>query len=259
MTRLISDDMWKKALSQANMKMEILDHAVKEGKITPNGGLILSSVDDLNEYSDLMLNISEIVIADDDAAVGLFAGMELPALPPINCQNLTTMDSMFEGSMIGGDLSFRNTGRVKYMRKMLKNVTFAPTKNRYIIGLDTSSVIDMTEAFCGCRQKRFNMCVQFMNCKFDLRSCQYMDRAFMGATVKSIPIDEQTIRHVVSAKDAYSFNPWLMSFPPTKFPGIKNGYGLCGDFSGNYEDMFDGCTKLIANRGKFRQIIEQTG
>ena len=255
--RLISDDMWKNANAQANLKADLLDQGIKDGKITPNGGLVISKFEDLAEFSDVMTNISEIIVKDDSAAVGLFANKEVPALPPVNCQNLTTMESMFEDSLIAGSLTFKNTGRVKYMQKMLKNAMFAPSKDRYITGLDTSSVVNLSEAFYGCRQNRFNMCIQFADCKFDLGRCQYMDRAFMKATAKVIPIDPATTGHVVSAKDAYSFNPWLMSFPTTSFQRIRDGHGLCDDFDGNYEDVFEGCTKLIANQDRFRREIEQ--
>jgi hypothetical protein len=158
---------------------------------------------------------------------------------------------MFENSMITGDLTFKNTGRVKYMQKMLKNAKFSPGRSRCIRGLDTSSAVDLTEAFFRCKQNRFNMCLEFVDCRLDLSRCQRMDRAFMGMTAKSIPIDPETTKHVVSAKDAYSFNPWLMSFPPAQFSAVKDGHGLLGDFDGNYEDIFEGCTKLMADRTRF--------
>lgn len=245
-----------------NNPSEIRRVLLNNKKLTSNGGVIVSSPNDLSFILPIISEFSEIIIkpVHGTPTSRLFEHLYVPnsqgiIYPPINLYYVKDATSLFRKIQVdrnNGSLILKNTENIQVADSMFE---YAEIGNS-IIGLDTSNVTSAINMFFSMQNYTYKM-VSIP--KLNLKKCKRIDNMFTNSAVPSINIEN--IDNIESARNAFVNCFMLEKMPNVKFKKINNINSLVTDvirstnlISDNIHEIFNGCPKLHVTQNYDNQI-----
>lgn len=232
---------------------QLYKQAAADGKVSPNGTLTLKSLSDAQKYKAIFGKFQRIAV-DAQNCDGMFKAADLTNVRQIDfggtatSMNETFRDAQVDVIDIAGTYNVTSFARC-FMGARLEQLT----------GLDTSSAETITQMFFRSKASKNG---KLRLPPFDLRSCHCIDGAFSNTNVQNVKLENTD--GVTSAVDCYTYCPYLVNYPQTIFPKIRDMKRLTAGEA--YIDMFAGCDQLMNSglatgtekKADFDELLKQT-